>query len=146
MGRTIKTEVSVVINSPVAEAFAYVTEVANDEKWQDGVIEARRLSSGPMGVGSQAVFVREFLGRKVETKLEVTGYEPNNMCSIKMASGPLKFEMSQTYEPNGDGTKFSIGAQGEAGGFFKLAEGMVQKQMQSQLGADLQQVKKILEG
>ena len=39
-----------------------------------------------------------------------------------------------------------MGAQGEAGGFFKLAEGMVQKQMQSQLEGDLQRIKKMLEG
>ena len=142
----IKAEMSVVINRPVAGVFAFVTEPANHKKWQEGVIESRRLSSGPMGVGSQMAFVRKFLGRKVETKVEVTGYEPNKMFSAKTISGPLKFEMSQTYEPNGDGTEFSLGAQGEAGGFFKLAEGMVQKQMQSQLEGDLQRIKKMLEG
>lgn len=142
----IKVELSVVINRPVAEVFAFVTDPANNVKWQDGLVESRLVSSGPMGVGAQVTDVRKFLGRDMDSKLEVTAYELNRKFSEKVISGPLKFELTQTFEASGDGTKVSLIAQGEPGGFFKLAEGMVQKQLQSQLEGDAQRLKKALEG
>ncbi len=141
----IKIELSIVINRPVAEVFAFATNPANNVKWQEGLVESRMASSGPMGVGAQVVDVRKFLGRDMDSKLEVTAFEPNKKFSEKVVSGPLKFEIMQTFEPSGDGTKVSLVAQGEPGGFFKLAEGMVQKQLRSQLEGDSQRLKKALE-
>ena len=141
----IKIELSIVINRPVAEVFAFATNPANNVKWQEGLVESRMASSGPMGVGAQVVDVRKFLGRDMDSKLEVTAFEPNKPFAEKVVSGPLKFEITQTFEPSGDGTKVSLVAQGEPGGFFKLAEGMVQKQLQSQLEGDAGRLKKALE-
>ncbi|HEX9333592.1 MAG TPA: hypothetical protein VF896_16985 [Anaerolineales bacterium] len=55
------------------------------------------------------------------------------------------FEISMTFEPSGNGTKINLLTQEEPGGFFKLAEGMVQKQLQSQLEGDAERLKKALE-
>ena len=142
----IKVELSVVINRPVEEVFAYATNPANNAKWQEGLVESRLVSSGPIGVGSQITDVRKFLGRDMDSKLEVTAFEPNRKFGEKVISGPLQFEIIESFEPAGDGTKVSLLAHGEPGGFFKLAEGMVQKQIQSQLEGDAQRLKKALEG
>ena len=142
----IKVELSVVINRPVADVFDFATNPANNAKWQEGLVESRLVSSGPIGVGAQITDVRKFLGRDMDSKLEVTAFEPNKTFAEKIISGPLKFEITQTFEPSGDGTKVSLVAQGEPGGFFKLAEGLVQKQLQGQLEGDSQRLKKVLEG
>jgi len=142
----IKIELSIVVNRPVAEVFAFVIDPANNKKWQEGLVESRLTSPGPVGVGTQITDVRKFLGRDMDSKLEVTAFEPNKTFSEKVVSGPLKFEITQSFESAGDGTKISLVAQGEPGGFFKLAEGMVQKQLQSQLEGDAQRLKKALEG
>jgi uncharacterized protein YndB with AHSA1/START domain len=142
----VKVELSVIINRPVAEVFAFVTDPANNAKWQDGLVESRLVSSGSVGVGAQITDVRKFIGRDMDSKLEVTAFEPNKKFGEKVISGPLKFEIIETFEPSGDGTKVSLLAQGEPGGFFKLAEGMVQKQLQGQLEGDAQRLKKVLEG
>ncbi len=142
----VRVELSIVINRPVADVFAYVTNPANSTKWQEGLVESRLVSSGPMGVGAQVVDVRKFLGRDMDSKLEVTAFEPNKKYAQKVISGPLPFEITQTFEATGTGTKIILVAQGEPGGFFKLAEGMVQKQLQTQLEGDGQRLKKALEG
>jgi carbon monoxide dehydrogenase subunit G len=142
----VKVELSVTINRLQAEVFAFITNPANNAKWQEGLVESRLVSSGSVGVGSQITDVRKFLGRDMESKLEVSAYEPNKKFAQKVVSGPLQFEIIQTLEPSGDGTKISLVAQGEPGGFFKLAEGMVQKQLQSQLEGDADRLKKLLEG
>jgi hypothetical protein len=99
-----------------------------------------------MGVGAQLVDIRKFLGRDMESKLDVTAYEPNKKFAQKVSSGPLPFELMMTFEPAGEGTKINVTAKGEPGGFFKFAEGMVQKQLQNQLEGDAERLKKILEG
>jgi len=142
----IKVELSVVIDRPLEEVFAFATNPANNAKWQEGLVESRLVSSGHIGVGSQITDVRKFLGRDMDSKLEVTAYELNKKFSEKVVSGPLQFEIIETFEPSVTGTKVSLLAFGEPGGFFKLAEGMVQKQIQSQLEGDAQRLKKVLEG
>jgi len=73
----VKVEVSTVINRPVGEVFDFVTNPVNNPKWQDGLVESRLASSDPMGVGAQIIDVRKFLGRDMESKLEVTVFESN---------------------------------------------------------------------
>lgn len=142
----IKVEHSVIIKRPVSEVFAFVADPLNNAKWQDGVVESRLDSSGPMGVGSHVVDVRKFLGRDMESKLEVVVFEPNKRIMQKVVSGPMQFELIQTFDPDVDGTRLTVLAHGEPGGFFKLASGIVQKQLESQLQGDAERLKNVLEG
>jgi uncharacterized membrane protein len=142
----IKVEHSVVINRPVAEVFAFITDPANETKWQEGVVSASVTSSGALGVGSEATETRKFMGRDMVSKLKVSAYEANKKFVFKVADGPVPFEMNQMYESNGAGTKISIVIEGEPGGFFKLAEGMVRKQLETQIAADFERARKLLEG
>lgn len=119
----IKVEHSVIIDRPVPEVFAFVTDPTNNVKWQDGLVESRIASSGPMKAGAQVIDVRRFLGRDMESKLEVIVFEPNKRFTQKVMSGPWG-----------------------AGGFFKRASGMVQKQLESPIKGDAERLKKVLEG
>jgi uncharacterized membrane protein len=141
----IKVEHSIVIDRPVPEVFAFVTDPVNNVKWQEGLVESRMASSTAMGVGAQVTDVRKFLGRDMESKLEVTVFEPNKRFAQKVISGPIPFEIIQTFDPSVNGTKLTVLTQGEPGGFFKLASGMVQKQLESQLQGDVERLKKLLE-
>jgi len=82
----------------------------------------------------------------MDSKLEVTAYEPNKRVSLKTISGPIKFEITQLYEPAEGGTKLTMIGEGEPGGLFKLAEGAVKKQFEGQLQGDLGRLKAVMEG
>jgi uncharacterized membrane protein len=142
----IKIEVSIEIQKPVAEVFSYTNDPAMNKSWQEGLVESKITSPGPMGVGTQMTDVRKFLGRDMDSKLEVTAYEANKRISLKTVSGPIKFEITQLYEPAGAGTKLTMIGEGEPGGLFKLAEGAVKKQFETQLQGDLGRLKKVMEG
>lgn len=43
---------SITINRPVAEVFAYVSDVSNEPAWHTDVLEARQTSEGPIGIGT----------------------------------------------------------------------------------------------
>lgn len=142
----VKVEFSRTINRPVDKVFNFITDPANNARWQEGLVESRMGSSGPMRVGSQVIDVRKFLGRQIESTLEITALEPNKKFAQKVISGPLPFEVIMTFNGAGDETTIDLLAQGEPGGLFKLAEGMVQKQLQSQLEGDAERLKRALEG
>ena len=140
----IKVEHTLIINRPVSEVFAFVADPANNAKWQEGLVESR-LESPEMGVGAHIVDVRKLLGRDLESKIEVIVYEPNKRLMQKVVSGPLPFELILTFDPDVNGTRLTVLAHGEPEGFFKLASGMVQKQMENQIKGDAERLKKVLE-
>ena len=44
-----KIEMSIVINRPVEEVFAFLSDFENNPKWQATSVEARKISEGPVG-------------------------------------------------------------------------------------------------
>lgn len=142
----LKVEQTIQINRPVADVFAYICDPANESNWQDGVTDAKLVSGGSLGAGSEISETRKFLGREMVSKMTVTKYEANKIFSGKVTEGPVPFEFTQTFEPVDGGTRVTMVIEGEPGGFFKLAGGMVQKQLQTQIAGDFERAKKILEG
>jgi uncharacterized protein YndB with AHSA1/START domain len=133
------------VNRPVEEVFAYVTNPANLPEWQSGATEGRLEGAGPVGVGSRMVEVRKFLGKRIESTLEVTQYEPNRRFAFKAVSGPIPFGVDHTFEPLDGGTRIHVAGEGEPGGFFKLAEGLVMKAVERESKKDFETLKDLLE-
>jgi uncharacterized protein YndB with AHSA1/START domain len=140
-----KMEASVVIARPIEEVFAYVVNASSWPKWEQGLLEAEQTSEGPIGVGTTFRGLNEFMGRKMEWTSEITEYEPNEKVAQKMISGPVQGEQSLTFEPVEDRTRFTLVSEGETGGFFKVAEPIVNRMMKKQLEGNLAKLKQILE-
>jgi uncharacterized protein YndB with AHSA1/START domain len=139
----IKVENSITINAPVEKVFAFVTDPDNSTKWQGGVDAVEY--DGEQTVGGKYTEVRKFMGREMRTTLEVTRLEENKLWAAKTLSGPVPYEVTVTYEPAGGGTKMTTTVEAEPGGFFKLAEGAVRKQLESGLEEDSQTLKSMIE-
>lgn len=138
-------ETSVVINRPVDEVFAYMMDIRNWPQWHAGMLEAEQTSESPVGVGTTFRGVNQSLGRRMEWTSEITAYEPNKKVEQKLISGPMTFEQYITFEPLEVGTKLTLVGEGEMGGFFKLAEPIVNRMMQRQLDGSFANLKDILE-
>ena len=141
----IEIEHSVVINRPIGEVFAYVSEIENEPQWQSGVVEAHKDSQEPLAVGHRGTEVRQFLGRRMESTYEITAYEPDTKFGFKVVSGPIPMEGGYTLQSVEGGTRVTLAVQGEAGGFFKLAETMVGRMARRQIQADFDNLKDLLE-
>ena len=140
-----KFESSILINRSPQDVFDFYTNPANNAQWQSGTESSQWISDGPSGVGSTIKTVVNFLGRKIEAELEVTDWDPPNQVRIKTISGPIPFEATNTFKAQGGGTLLTSDVQAELGGFFKLAEGLVGKQMEKQIQSDNSALKKLLE-
>lgn len=139
----ISVEKSVKINKPVAEVFAYVTNYDHVTKWQGGVEAVE--PEGDNAVGGKYTEVRKFLGREMKTTLEVTAFEQNAKWAAKALTGPVPYEATTTFEAVNGGTKIFTRVEAEPSGFFKVAQGAVQSQLDKSLEEDLQRLKEILE-
>jgi carbon monoxide dehydrogenase subunit G len=136
-------EHALTVNRPVEEVFAYLTDVRNLPEWQQGVAETR--PEGETGVGARFVEVRTFLGKRLESTIEIVEYEPSRLFTIRVVAGPIPFEVRHTLEPENGGTRIRISGSGEPGGFFKLAEGLVTRQAQKAAEKDFAKLKQLLE-
>ena len=86
-----KTQTSVTINRSKQDVFDYVTDPANDARWQDTLESSEWTSEGLPGVGSNQEWVTKFLGRKITLTAVVTSWDPPNSYSRPCRGGRSPF-------------------------------------------------------
>lgn len=136
---------SITIKHPIEEIFAFVTDVNNAAKWQSGIIEAKATSQEAIGIGTTYIYVVQVMGKKLETRGEITAYEPHGRYEWKSTKGPFPMSGGATFEETSEGVRVTDTVNVEPGGFFKPAEPLLIKQQQSQMEKDLAKLKKLLE-
>jgi carbon monoxide dehydrogenase subunit G len=139
-------EKTVLINRSPEEVFEFLTNPANDSKWRDSSISGEWTSDGPIGVGSTLHTVSKVLGREMETTSEVTVWDPPNEYGWKSVGGQMPFEATQKFVSKEGGTQLTFSGQAEVSGFFKLAEGLVGKQLEKMMDKDMNGLKVYIEG
>ena len=143
---TAKVETSVVIKKPIGVVFVFMADPEKDMLWQSGVLSSRNTSGDPMGVGTTEEQEVLLLGRRIKSTLEVSEYEPNRKIEYKTILGPVPFKAGYIFDSLAEGdTKVTFYAEGDVGGFFKLAEPLVARVVQRQWEANLSTLKDLLE-
>lgn len=98
-GITLRTHVD--INLSATRVFDFVADQTNAPLWQRGLHAVRRITPGPIGVGTEHVFVRRFAGLKIESRNRFTEYEPARFVSFEIPSGRISGKASYLVEPTG---------------------------------------------
>lgn len=101
MKRTIDITTRLDIDRPAAEVFAFVAEQRNAPRWQQGLHEVRRLTPGPIGAGTEHLFVRRFAGMNIESRNRYTAYEPGRFVAFEIPAGKITGTASYQVEPTG---------------------------------------------
>jgi uncharacterized protein YndB with AHSA1/START domain len=141
----ISVEKSVYIACPAEDVFHMISNVETYPDWQADVEFAERVTEGELGVGSQSRIVRRAMGREMDSIFELTAYEPSGFLTVKSVGGPVTLDISWTLVSENGGTQATITIDGEMSGFFKLAEGMITKQLGQSLEDQFANLKAILE-
>jgi len=140
----IKAERTVVIDRPIEEVFAYVTDQTNTPKWQAGLLEVKRTTQGPIGVGTKHTLVRNFIGRRMEADNEYVAYEPHRLVTFRTTSGP-RLVASYLFDAVADGTRLTSRVELEGAGLFGLLEPVVGAGLRREMKAALPALKALLE-
>ncbi len=141
----LKIEISTVINRPVEDVFAVASNPEGYLKWSPGLVEVKKTSEGPVGVGTTWRLVRQALGQRLEGDLELTEYEPNRKFTLDSKSRPFPGEARWTFDAVEGGTRVSVVLQAEPGGFFKLAEPLLRSFTKRTMETELANLKELME-
>jgi uncharacterized protein YndB with AHSA1/START domain len=142
-----KVEESIVIDQPREEVWDYVIE--HDEWRRPDVIEVRKLTEGPPGVGSRYEDTAKMMGRELVLVNEVQRFEPPRLISWTQVSeeGPVEtIEGSYTLESLDGKTRFTLMGEYKTGGLLGLLTPVIRRQLQNKTYPKiLNQLKEILE-
>ncbi len=141
----INLDFGVLIDRPMKDVFAFVSNPNNMSKWNSAVVSLEQVSPGAVGVGSKFKTVGEMMGRRIEGEMQIAAYEPDTKCGFQVNAGPMQVNLMLSFKTVGTGTKVSLNAQGNPGGIFKLAEGVMTGQIKSMMEGNLTRLKDALE-
>ena len=144
-----RVEEDVVIDRPPEDVFAFVTAPENDHLWSSTAVVREVESDRPIEVGTRIKAVDKFLGRRIESTLEVTEHEPNRRSAIKFVSGPIRAEGAYTFARTNGSTRFGwvLEAPPGLGGVYlgRITDPLVTWMFRRRLRRDLRQLKEVLE-
>jgi uncharacterized protein YndB with AHSA1/START domain len=144
-GVVIDLKTTVEISRPVAEVFAFVADHTNAPRWQNGLSEVRRLTDGPLGVGTEHEFIRRFAGRKVATRNRFVAYEEARYVEFEIPAGWLTGRASYLTEPSRSDTVLTSRMQFYAHGPLALLEPMLTRLLARDCRRDEACLKRLLE-
>lgn len=77
-------ESTVLVARPVEQVFAQWSRMEQYPEWFKSSVERRKISEGPLGVGTKYHGVDKMPGRRMEFTLETTAFEPHRMMAAKL--------------------------------------------------------------
>ena len=130
------------IGAPVAEVFAYLSNLETLSEWQSGVVSAEITSGDELGVGSTARVTRELMGQRIEAPLTVTEYEPPRRMAISSEVSGVKAVAELDLAPaDGDTTDLGFAMEIRGSGFTSFMEGMIASAAAGDIDASLERVR-----
>jgi uncharacterized protein YndB with AHSA1/START domain len=141
----MRYELGVEIARPPAAVYAFLADPSNLTRWQVDVQEVRDATGGALPAGATFTEVRTFMGKRVESTLEVTASEPEREFSLRSLSGPVRVVVRHLLEPTDIGTLVKLEGEADPGKLFGLAGPLVRKAAEHRARADFERLKAALE-
>ncbi len=136
---------NLVIRRPVKDVFDFVSNYQNSPRWVSGALEHRKVSDGPIGVGTIIRTSGRTLGLRIEATRVVTAYEPHNKYAFKSEYQQIPITTTFFFEAAQEGTSLTVVVEGEPGGLLTLTMPFVLGAVRQQFEGDLRRLKTLLE-
>jgi hypothetical protein len=144
--KRLDVRTSIDIDRPAADVFDFVADQTNAPRWQRGLHEVRRVTAGPVGVGSEHVFVRRFAGMRIESRNRFTRYELGRFVAFEIPAGRITGEASYLVEPTGtDSSRLISEVHFRVSGFAGLAAPLLARVFERDTKRDEAALKELLE-
>ena len=141
----INFELGTLVDRPLQDVFDFLSNPLNLPKWQSMIASIEQVTPGATAVGSKYNVHAELLGRHIDGVMEITAFEPPAKFGFTNQAGPMQVTVTMALKPAGTGVKITLNAQGNPGGLFKIAEGVLAGQVKGQMEANLARLKTLLE-
>jgi hypothetical protein len=135
-----------VVGRRMEDVFEYLADVSAHVDWQSSELFVDPLTPPPIHVGSQFLEVRQTLGRRYESVVEVVTCEPPRRLALRVVEGPVPYEI--TYALTGQGeeaTRIEMVVANDSGAYFGVGEPILQSIAEREVAGALGNMKDILE-
>ncbi len=140
----IKHEVSIHLNLPVEQVFAFLADTSKLSSWQSNLIKNELTTQGPLRVGARFREVRRLGRRESEIQGEITAFEPNKRLETKTTTKP-QASVSYLLNPEQGGTRLKYKFALETSGLMRLLEPLISGSIRKEQESDFVKLKGILE-
>jgi carbon monoxide dehydrogenase subunit G len=133
------------IQRPVDDVFAFLADFENIPTWNYAIVQTKKTSPGPVGVGTTYRQLRSIPDRS-EEGFEVTVFEPTTRLEVHGDIGPFTATVSYLLAPVDDGTRLVNVVDLEPGsGVVRLLAPLAASRVKAAVAANLDTLKQRLE-
>ena len=133
---------SVEIQRPAAEVFAFLSDLRNELRWNPGARHVTKLTSGPVGAGTR--FEAEWAGAP-KSVVELSVYEPPGAWETRSRSLGMDVTFRGSLEPSGEATQYTAEVVVEPRGLGRLLAPLAVRAMRRQEAENMRRIKDVLE-
>lgn len=157
MGETesskVIAEARALIERPVEDVFAYVSDPNNEPQWHTQILQVRPIGGAATesqpprawSQGSRWIVTARFFGR-MEGEVEVTAFDPNRRIEFTSRTGPILPIATCLLEPADAGTLFTRRTEIPVRGIYRLVKPLIQADTSRRQRVFVKNLKNILEG
>lgn len=116
----IEVQTSAVINRPIDQVFEYVSQIENCLEWVPGLVMARQVNDGPIGIGTVGVETFQAPFGRLDIEWEITDYQPNKVCTFEAETFLAQSKVTFRLQPVEAGTRLMYLHESQPRGIFKL--------------------------
>jgi uncharacterized protein YndB with AHSA1/START domain len=141
----VRLALEVEVGRPPEAVYEFLADPANLPRWQEEVLEVRDTTGQPLAAGATFTEVRSFVGKRVESTVEVTASEAGREFSLRTLSGPIRFSVRHLLQPSSGGTLLRFEGEADPGRAFGLAWPLLRKAAERRTRGDFERLKRALQ-
>ena len=145
----VHIEGEIVINRPVEEVFDVVADERNEPRYNPRLLWVEKISSGPIGRGTQFRAATKTMGRPVEMTIEFTDYERPRHLASSTHMPTMEIQGALSFDPVPEGTRMRWSWELQPRGVLRLLRPLIARMGQRQeetIGAGLKRFLETQEG
>jgi hypothetical protein len=135
---------TITINRRQEVVFAYLADLENLPSWNYAIHETRKVTTGPVGVGSRFHQVRMIPTHREES-LEVVEFEAGRSLTVQGTLNALPAQLSYRLDPRGEATFLTNTVDLSVSGPLSLVGPFATRQIKAAVAANLEVLRQVLE-
>jgi carbon monoxide dehydrogenase subunit G len=145
-GRRFSMQVrnTVRIDREPGAVWSYLADLEHVPEWNPAIASTRKVSAGPVGVGTVFEQERSAPSRSTET-LRITAFEPPQRLRVRGRLGPFDADLVYRVQPSDGGTRLTNVAELEARGMMRALAPLAARRVRDAVAANLRDLKARLE-
>lgn len=125
---------------PVATVFELFSDIERSGEYSKPVIERRKLTDGPVAVGTKYHAVDQWPGRRVSFTVEIAEYESPGLL-VAHWTEPMEGGWRARFSPDSGGTRLQFEATMQPGGILRFLSPVLQRWARRQTRSFLESFK-----